>query len=130
MWRHAASATTDSNLAEEVALRGDSGVGIIFKVRRSLGARPVAEFSEYPEQGEVVFPPGSVFRVVGHFPCNERTIRRGMGDSAALAAMSVDIGASSQRNDALSWEEAKSSRNIVIMLDEEEPGSIQTEEMP
>lgn len=130
LWRHAASATTDPALAEEVALRGEpaSGCGIVFKIRRAFTTRPVSEFSEYPEQNETIFLPGSVFRVVGLFPCIERCIRRGsLGDSSTFAGhpWAAEVGPAIQRNDALNWEDACRSRDILVLLDEEDAAAIQ-----
>jgi hypothetical protein len=123
MWRHAASATTDCNLAQEIALRGSpqGGCGIIFKVRRSLSARPVAEFSEYPEQGEVVFPAGAIFKVVGLYPCSESTFSRGGGSDGPW---SVDVGYVAKQVENISGEEACRARSIVIVLDEETAGAM------
>eukprot|EP00747_Dinoflagellata_sp_TGD_P088028 gnl/TRDRNA2_/TRDRNA2_163852_c3_seq1.p1 gnl/TRDRNA2_/TRDRNA2_163852_c3~~gnl/TRDRNA2_/TRDRNA2_163852_c3_seq1.p1 ORF type:complete len:524 (+),score=95.22 gnl/TRDRNA2_/TRDRNA2_163852_c3_seq1:48-1574(+) len=125
LWRHAVSVTTDPVLAEEIALRGEpvSGCGIVFKIRRAIGARPVSEFAEYPEHGEMIFPAGSVFRVVGLFPCTERCIRRGA--AADGGPWSFDVGISVQRSDALTWEDACRARNVVVLLDEEEPSALQ-----
>merc|ERR1712190_266283 len=70
LWRHAASATTDPSLAEELALPGDGSdeCCIVFKIRRSLNAHTVKKFAEFPKHGEVLFPPFACFRVVGLFP--------------------------------------------------------------
>jgi len=125
MWRHAASATTDSNLAEEVALRGDPGCGIIFKIRRSLGARPVAEFSEYPEQGEMLFAPGSVFRVVGLFPCSEHVLNR--GGSGSDSPWSIDVGYVAQHSENMSFDDACRARSLVVVLDEETSATLAKE---
>eukprot|EP00927_Polykrikos_kofoidii_P035876 TRINITY_DN30381_c0_g2_i1.p1 TRINITY_DN30381_c0_g2~~TRINITY_DN30381_c0_g2_i1.p1 ORF type:complete len:3775 (-),score=772.57 TRINITY_DN30381_c0_g2_i1:67-10008(-) len=128
LWRNAASATTDGGLAEEVAMRG-SGLSVVFKVRRVVGARSLSEFAEYPTHGEVVFPPCSAFRVVALFPCTEKSIRRGVGSEGGL--FSVDLGSTQvQHTESLSWEEACKSRAVVVLLDEEEPGVIHAEETP
>lgn len=125
LWRHAASATMDPALAEEIALRGEpvAGCGVIFKIRRAASARSVAEFSEYPEHREVAFPPGSAFRIVGLFPCTERAIRRGIASDADI--WQFDVGTSSHRGDGLSWEDACRARSVVVVLDEEDAAAIQ-----
>jgi len=125
LWRHAASATTDPALAEEIALHGQptSGCSIVFKIRRATGARSVAWLSEYPEQGEVIFPQGSAFRVVGLYPCTARSIYRGVtGDNDCWA---VDVGVTTQGTDTYTWDEACRARSIVILLDEEDPSVAQ-----
>jgi len=116
LWRHAASATTDPSLAEEVALRGSPGCGVIFKIRRSLGARPMTEFAEYPDQGEVIFPPGSTFKVIGLFPCYERVLTRG---AKSDSTWTCDVGAMVQHAESLNFDDACRAQNIVVVLDEE-----------
>jgi len=127
MWRHAASATTNSNLAEELALRSEpsAGCGLIFKIRRSLGARPAAEFSEYPEHGEMIFAPGSIFRVVGLVPCLEHALSR--GSAVSDSPWAVDVGWVAQHAENLSFDDACRARNILIVLDEETSGMLSKE---
>merc|ERR1712008_40154 len=129
MWRHAASATSDPTLAEELALRGEpaAGCGVVFKVRRSVGARPISSFSDYPEHGEVTFPPGTCFRVVGLCPFSERLLRRGVQMSDGLSQWDVDVGYPVQRTENFSWEDACRSRSCIIILDEEDPAALQRE---
>jgi len=99
-------------------------VGIVFKVRRTLGARPTKDFAEYTEHAEVIFSPGAAFRVIGLFPCNERTIGRG---SSSESDWAVDVGFVVQRTDSLGFEDACRARNVVILLDEETPSALHRE---
>jgi len=131
LWRYAVSATTDPALAEEIALRSEpaNGCGIVFKVRRTLGARHVSEYTEYPEHAEVAFPPGSVFRVVGLLPCTGRFLRRGASGGEGSDLWGVEVGYATQRSDALTWEDALKSQSCVVLLDEEDQGAIQQDDL-
>jgi len=129
LWRHPASGTIDPALAEELALRGEpsAGCGVVFKIRRSLGARLIGNLTDYPEHGEVGFPANSCFRVSGLFPLTERSIRRGVAVGPGAALWTVDVGHAMQRNDSLSWDEATRAKNILVVLDEEDPSALQRE---
>eukprot|EP00434_Breviolum_minutum_P018271 symbB.v1.2.016120.t1/scaffold1220.1/size130986/5 len=123
MWRHVSSCTQDPALAEELALHGEpSGAcGVVFKIRRAASARPVAEFSTTPEHQEVLFPPGSIFRVLGFYPCNSQSLRKGTGsDGQWSAELGSTCAASAQSGDALTWEEVCRSRSAMVLLDEED----------
>jgi len=130
LWRHAVTATTDPALAEEMALRGQpsAGCGVVFKVRRTTGARSLKGFSDCPERGEVAFPPGACFRVVGLFPCTARCLRRGAAMGEVGDMWSVDVGYAVQRSDALTWEEACKAQSLVVVLDEEDQLAIQNQD--
>lgn len=123
MWRHPSSCTQDPSLAEELALHGEpSGAcGVVFKIRRAASARPVAEFSTTPEHQEVLFPPGSIFRVLGFYPCNSQSLRKGTGsDGPWSAELGSACAAAAQSGDALTWEEVCRSRSAMVLLDEED----------
>jgi len=133
MWRHAASCTQDPALAEELALHGEpaSASGVVFKIRRAASARPVAEFSATPEHQEVLFAPGTIFRVVGFYPCNQQSLRKGTASDAG--AWSAELGSAAacaaQRSEALAWEEVCRSRSAMVLLDEEDAGAAQRADM-
>ncbi|CAE7489628.1 unnamed protein product, partial [Symbiodinium natans] len=84
MWRHAASCTQDPALAEELALHGEpaAACGLVFKIRRAASARPVADFSATPEHQEVLFAAGTIFRVVGFYPCSQQSLRQEAGSAS------------------------------------------------
>lgn len=133
LWRHATSCVKDPALAEKLALHGEpaAGCGLIFKVRRTSSARDVADFSACPEHQEVVFAPGTVFRVVGLFPCTQQSLRK--GTAYETGAWAAEIGsaaaAAAHRNEALSWEEACRARSAMVLLDEEDARAVPQSDM-
>ncbi|CAJ1419901.1 unnamed protein product [Effrenium voratum] len=133
MWRHATSCTQDPALAEELALHGEpaGGCGVVFKIRRTASARPVADFSATPEQQEVVFAPGTIFRVVGFYPCTQHCLRKGtLSDGPWAAELGSAAAASAARSEALAWEEVSRARSAMVLMDEEDAGSVQRTDLP
>ncbi|CAK9003158.1 Putative protein disulfide-isomerase C1F5.02 [Durusdinium trenchii] len=123
MWRHPTSCTQDPALAEELALHGEpaGACGIVFKIRRTASARPVAEFSTTPEHQEVLFPAGSIFRVLGFYTCTSQCLRKGTGSASNAWSAELGSAVAASGGDALTWEEVCRSRSAMVLLDEEDP---------